>query len=120
MLQDEIRNLKELAVSVGAIQQGEKVMSSTSGDKMADTICLIDEKVEEYEKLVKQFTITRAKIFEDIGKIDNVVYQQILYQKYCALKKWEQIATDMDYGYRWLLRLHGRALTEFRKVTGLK
>ena len=120
MLQEEIRNLKELSVSIGAIQQGEKVMSSTSGDKMADTICLIDEKIEEYEGLVKKFTMTRAKVFKDIGKIDNVVYQQILYQKYCALKKWEQIATDMGYGYRWLLRLHGRALEEFRQVTGLK
>ena len=48
MLQEEIRNLKELSVCIGAIQQGEKVISSTSGDKMADTICLIDEKIEEY------------------------------------------------------------------------
>ncbi len=120
MLQDEIKRLKELAVSIGAVQQGEKVISSTSGDKMADTICLIDEKIEEYEKLVKEFTLTRAEIFKDIGKIDNVIYQQILYQKYCALKKWEQIAADMGYGYRWLLRLHGRALEEFRKVTNLK
>ena len=43
IMQEEIKTLKELSVSMGAMQQGEKVISSISGDKMADTICLIDD-----------------------------------------------------------------------------
>lgn len=120
ILKDEIRSLREISVSIGAIQQSEKVISSVSGDKMADTICLIDEKIQEYKTLYKKLTLIRTDIFKDIQKISNMDYQTILHQKYCELKTWEQIADDMHYGYRWILRLHGRALEEFRKVTGLK
>ena len=44
ILKEEIDTLREMVVSTGAIQQGERVLSSGTQDKMAETICKINEK----------------------------------------------------------------------------
>ena len=95
IMQEEIKTLKELSVSMGAMQQGEKVISSISGDKMADTICLIDEKMNTYASTIREFTLTRANVIISIQKVKNAEYAKLLYKKYCKLEHWEQIAIDM-------------------------
>ena len=52
-LQEEIQTLQELVTSTSAISQGERVISSTSQDKMADTICTIEERIEEILSIKK-------------------------------------------------------------------
>ena len=116
IMQEEIKTLKELSVSMGAMQQGEKVISSISGDKMADTICLIDEKMNTYASMIREFTLTIISI----QKVKNAEYAKLLYKKYCKLEHWEQIAIDMGYSYRYTLKMHGKALEEFRAVNGMK
>lgn len=120
IMQEEIKTLKELSVSMGAMQQGEKVISSISGDKMADTICLIDEKMNTYASTIREFTLTRANVIISIQKVKNAEYAKLLYKKYCKLEHWEQIAIDMGYSYRYTLKMHGKALEEFRAANGMK
>ena len=97
-LQEEIQTLQELVTSTSAISQGERVISSTSQDKMADTICTIEERIEEWNT-----------------KLNNTDHREILYKRYCQSKTWEVIACELDYSYRWILKLHGRALLEIEK-----
>ncbi len=111
-LQEEIETMKELAVSIGSISQDEKVMSSVSQDKMADIICKIEERVAELKTKMTEYIQLRAEIMATISKVDNDDYQQILYKRYCQMKKWEEIALDMSYTWRWAIKLHGRALDE--------
>lgn len=111
-LQEEIDTMKELAVSIGAISQGEKVMSSVSQDKMADIICEIEERVAELKNNVTEYIKLRNEVMATISKVDNDDYQQILYKRYCQMKKWEEIALEMNYSWRWVIKLHGRALNE--------
>jgi hypothetical protein len=120
ILKEEIDTLREMVVSTGAIQQGERVLSSGTQDKMAETICKINEKECEWNDLMREFALARANVIINIQKLNNPEYEQILYKRYCQSKKWEEIALDMGYSYRWILKLHGRALEEFRKITNLK
>lgn len=111
-LQEEIETMKELAVSIGAMNQDEKVLSSVSQDKMADIICKIEDRVAELKTKMTEYIQLRAEIMAAISKVDNDDYQQILYKRYCQMKKWEEIALDMSYTWRWVIKLHGRALDE--------
>ena len=61
-LQEEIQTLQELVTSTSAISQGERVISSTSQDKMADTICTIEERIEEWNTEVRKLVEIRAEI----------------------------------------------------------
>ncbi len=115
-LQEEIETMKELAVSIGSISQDEKVMSSVSQDKMADIICKIEDRVAELKTKMTEYIQLRAEIMAAISKVDNDDYQQILYKKYCQMKKWEEIALEMSYTYQWVCKLHGRALEEIREI----
>lgn len=115
-LQEEIQTLQELVTSTSAISQGERVISSTSHDKMADTICTIEERIEEWNTEVRKLVEIRAEIMTTISKLSNEEYREILYKRYCQSKKWEEIALEMNYTYQWVCKLHGRALLELDKV----
>lgn len=115
-LKEEIDTLREMVVSTGAIQQGERVLSSGTQDKMAETICKINEKECEWNDLMREFALARANVIINIQKLNNPEYGQILYKRYCQSKKWEEIALEMNYTYQWVCKLHGRALLELDKV----
>lgn len=116
ILKEEIDTLREMVVSTGAIQQGERVLSSGTQDKMAETICKINEKECEWNDLMREFALVRANVIINIQKLNNPEYEQILYKRYCQSKKWEEIALEMNYTYQWVCKLHGRALLELDKV----
>ena len=116
ILKEEIDTLRETVVSTGAIQQGERVLSSGTQDKMAETICKINEKECEWNDLMREFALARANVIINIQKLNNPEYEQILYKRYCQSKKWEEIALEMNYTYQWVCKLHGRALLELDKV----
>ena len=116
ILKEEIDTLREMVVSTGAIQQGERVLSSGTQDKMAETICKINEKECEWNDLMHEFSLARANVIINIQKLNNPEYEQILYKRYCQSKKWEEIALEMNYTYQWVCKLHGRALLELDKV----
>ena len=116
ILKEEIDTLREMVVSTGAIQQGERVLSSGTQDKMAETICKINENECEWNDLMREFALARANVIINIQKLNNPEYEQILYKRYCQSKKWEEIALEMNYTYQWVCKLHGRALLELDKV----
>ena len=116
ILKEEIDTLREMVVSTGAVQQQERVMSSGAQDRMAETICKINEKEEEWNELMREFALTRAEVIISIQKLNNSDYEQILYKRYCQSKKWEEIALELNYSYQWVCTLHGRALLEIEKI----
>ena len=116
ILKEEIDTLRELVVSTGAVQQEERVMSSGAQDRMAETICKINEKEEEWNQFMREFALTRAEVIISIQRLNNSDYEQILYKRYCQGKKWEEIALDMNYSYQWVCKLHGKTLLEIEKI----
>ena len=53
---------------------------------------------------------------EMIDLLDNGDEIAVLYQRYFNYRKWEEIAVDMNYTYRGILKIHGRALQNLEKV----
>ena len=52
----------------------------------------------------------KHQVEDAIRTVKEGVLREVLTQRYILCKRWEQIAVDMNYGYRWVLRLHGKAL----------
>ena len=48
---------------------------------------------------------------------EESVYQ-ILFSRYIEKKTFEKIATEMEYSWRQIVRLHGKALQQFEKKYG--
>ena len=75
----------------------------------------LQEEIQTLQELVRKLVEIRAEIMTTISKLNNTDHREILYKRYCQSKTWEVIACELDYSYRWILKLHGRALLEIEK-----
>lgn len=72
-----------------------------------DRLCEIDKQIDiEVDKLVDM----RKEIMRTIKTVGQPLLEAILINRYINGMKWEQIAVKMNYEYRWILHLHGKAL----------
>lgn len=115
-LEAEAEEIESLAMSITASTDGERVQSSGRKDRMADLAAkaadleleIMDMRTDALHKL--------QAVEKTIGKVNNKEYRQILHRKYIESNTWERIAVEMNYTYRWITRLHGKALVEVQEI----
>lgn len=93
----------------------DKVQSSVQGDTMLRLIAKVDmiERtiLEEMDELIDR----KDAIRRQIELVSDQTARDILYQRYVSLYSWEQIAVNLGYSRRHVIRLHGHALALFGK-----
>ena len=114
----EISQLRELAMSVSAVKNEERVQTTPNFDKIGTAYCKIEEMEEKLDKLIDEFVDKKNLIISQIDKIENETYYEILFARYIEKKTFEKIADELTYSWRQVIRLHGRALQEFEKKYG--
>ena len=114
----EISQLRELAMSVSAVKNEERVQTTPNFDKIGTAYCKIEEMEEKLDKLIDEFVDKKNLIISQIDKIENETYYEILFARYIEKKTFEKIADEMTYSWRQVIRLHGRALQEFERKYG--
>ena len=113
-LRRDKESVTEMLYSLGGSGEGERVQSSRNMDKFGTLYGRIDEmqrKIdEELASLVEFELIVSAKI----NGLNNEKNIEVLHRRYIRFQSWEVIADEMNYSVRYILRLHGLALEEFR------
>ena len=116
----EIHQLRELSVSISAIGNDEKVQTSPNFDKIGTAIAKIDELENNLDKMIDEYLVKRERIIAQIDTMEEESVYQILFSRYIEKKTFEKIATEMEYSWRQIVRLHGKALQQFEKKYGEK
>lgn len=114
----EISQLRELSVSISAIGNDEKVQTSPNFDKIGTAIAKIDELESNLDKMIDEYLVKRERIIAQIDTMEEESVYQILFSRYIEKKTFEKIATEMEYSWRQIVRLHGKALQQFEKKYG--
>ena len=114
----EISQLRELAMSVSAVKNEERVQTTPNFDKIGTAYCKIEEMEEKLDNLIDEFVDKKNLIISQIDEIENETYYEILFARYIEKKTFEKIADEMNYSFRNTTRLHGRALREFEMKFG--
>ena len=114
----EISQLRELAMSVSAVKNEERVQTTPNFDKIGTAYCKIEEMEEKLDKLIDEYVDKKNLIISQIDGIENETYYEILFARYIEKKTFEKIADEMAYSWRQIIRLHGGALQEFEKKYG--
>ena len=70
---------------------------------------LISQLEQEQAMAVRQY----KEIHDRIHKMQDGAEKEVLIRRYLMGRTWEQIAVEMDYNYRSVLKIHGRALRSF-------
>ena len=114
----EISQLRELAMSVSAVKNEERVQNTPNFDKIGTAYCKIEAMEEKLNEMVDEYVDKKEMIISQIDNMENEAYYDILFSRYIEKKTFEKIASDMNYSFRNTTRLHGKALKEFEKKYG--
>ena len=120
MAKNKRAELAELHADVADLQSalagGERVQTSPKANPSYVAALERIEKLErEITQSIEQLTAKRDFIINQINALGSKEYIQILYKRYVEYKKLEQIAVEMCYTYQHIRRMHGYALTEFKR-----
>lgn len=114
----EISQLRELSYGIKAITNEERVQTTPNFDKIGTSIAKIDEMERSLDGMIVEYMYKKNTIISQIDSIEDDVLYGILFARYIERKTFEKIATEMNYSFRQITRLHGKALSEFEKKYG--
>ena len=81
-----------------------------------DRIQLAVEKIAEVEDKINaqidRLVDLRREIEEKLSALPDGKQKEVLHRRYILGQKWEEIAVQMGLDYRWILRIHGKALLQ--------
>lgn len=109
----EIQQLKEMACSISAITSGDRVQTSQNFDKIGTSIAKIDEMERNLDKMIDEYVDKKNLIIAQIDSVEDEDCYNILFSRYIEKKTFEVIATELNYSWRQIVRLHGKALRKF-------
>lgn len=113
----EQRQWKDLALSITANMDGEKVQSNgVTTSKMADAvikcISMEDEIAEAVDKLIEE----KQKVICTIEKLYSPMEYKVLHMRYIQHISLADIAERLKKEYTWVTTTHGRALKNVQNI----
>lgn len=113
----ERRQWKDLALSITANMDGERVKSSsTTTSKMEEAVikCLMVE--EEIAVEVENLIAEKKKIVRTIESLYSPMEYRVLHMRYIQYIDFDSIAEKLKKDYSWVTTTHGRAVKHVQDV----
>ena len=113
---DEVDKLYAMVTRITPVLKDDVVSGGGQQDKMGNAVAKIVDLKERINKEVDQLVDLKKEASDLLAKISNPDYYKVLHKRYILFETFEQIAFDMNYTYRGICYMHGRALQAFAKV----
>lgn len=113
-IQEEIDALRSSETSPVGLGDGLPHGSGTSD--LSGYAARWDALVRELEAEKEMQMVTYREIRQQISMVPDPTEQEILSRRYLLEQRWEKISVEMNYDYRYVLKLHGKALLHFEVV----
>lgn len=108
---EHLEELESIATRVTPLYGGEGGGQHQNRDeKMCNAVDKIIEAKNRVSDELETLEATDREIIGTIDKITDGTLHTLLYERYINGKTWEQIAVLMNYTYRRVTQLHGKAL----------
>lgn len=85
-------------------------------DKVAGIIAKMIDLESKINADIDRFADMKQEALALLDKMENATYMTVLHRRYFLHETFERIAIDMNYSWRWVIKLHGRALQAFDKL----
>lgn len=92
----------------------ENIYTLDVGRPTEDTVIRLMRYNDQVNEYIDELVDLKIQIAEEIMQLDNSNHRMVLRERYIKCKKWEEVAVEQEYDLRWIYRLHGNALKEFR------
>ena len=115
----ELNEIRADILTLRASSLSEHVSGSKNSDT-ADKYIRLESYMEkvnaEWDKLIDM----RNAAKDLIGAMPDPMHRAVLYARYINGQRWEDIAMDMHYSWKGIVKLHGQALRVFDQMHGDK
>lgn len=106
----ELDRLKGMATKVTTSLSLAPGHGSGNQDKLGDAVAKIIDLQAEVNQAIDAYVDKKREVCSVIEKIQDPDQVAVLHKRYIQYKHWEQIACEMNYTYRNVCYIHGRAL----------
>jgi len=113
---EEVDNLYDMVTKITPTLKQDVVTGGGSQDKIGDAVSKIVDLKDEINRRIDYYIDLKKEANALLDQVDNHLYYIILYRRYMLGESFEYIAAEMNYTYRWVCILHGRALQAFAEV----
>ncbi|SMC38396.1 DUF1492 domain-containing protein [Papillibacter cinnamivorans] len=113
---DEIRRLLAMATKMNQTISSDRVSASHNQDKLSSAVARIADMKSEIDDEMKYLIEMKRIVLSTINSIPNKRQRRVLRLRYINGMRWEEIAVKIERDYRWVHRLHGKALIEVEKI----
>lgn len=111
-IKEEIDQLRMDKMFPGLVQDG--MPHGSGGSDLSAYAAKLDELLGDLKDQMEKRIQLRREIVKKIEAMDSETEKAVLRYRYIHMLKWEEIAVKMHYGYRNVLKVHGRALEHFK------
>ena len=112
----QVESLRSLTRKVTASYDGETVFHTRNVTSLEDTIFRLMEAEEELNRQIDELVVLKMDISRMIDRVRNESLRLILEKRYLCFLQWDQIAAEMHYSRRWVLKRHARAVEVVDKL----
>lgn len=81
-------------------------------DKVQTAAVEVAELTDKLNQKLHQAIMVQESIKKLLESLDDIKLRQLISYRYINGMRWEEIAVRMDFNYRWVLRLHRKALNQ--------
>ena len=113
---DRAESIRESIQRVKAVSYSDTKTRTAQGERTAGKLGRLEELESQAVKDVIELEEKKAEMAEKINALSNPLHVRLLYLRYVKLMDWEEIAEEMGFTERHIYRMHGNALTEFKKI----
>lgn len=106
----DLQELKSLVTKITATISPVCVSGSGNQDRLGDAVAKIVDMQDEINLKIDKYIALKKEISELLEQIQDSDQVKVLHKRYFEYKAWEEIACEMNYSYRNVCYIHGKAL----------
>jgi len=99
-------------------RQGANVKTVSEYEPTVCAVLRLARLDEEIAETIHKLQERKHRILDQIQALDNPLYIAVLHKRYVELKRLERIAAEMNYSYRYIRKVHSKALQSFEDAYG--
>lgn len=112
----EKRQWEELATSITAGMDGERVQSTGAKSKMADAVGRCVDMEAEIDRAVAKLVTEKKKVTETLERLDSPIEYDILHRIFIQYQSLQDVADHYKKDYSWATTNQGRALKHLQYI----
>lgn len=115
-LTDTVFTLRSSSTSQSYELNPDKVQTSGPKNTLEETVAKIVDLEADINRRIDELVDMKQEAFTMINRIPDLDQQNILIGRYIQLKKWEDIALELNFSIQWVYELHGKGLLAFSQA----